>query len=369
LKIQYFKHFFNYFIIIFLIFSSINIVKCQDFINNIIIDPGHGGKDPGNLGTKQYGLTEKDIVLNISLLLGDMLSENFPEVNVIYTRNKDVFIPLHERTKMANSLNGDLFVSIHCNWWKNEQACGVETYVMGLSKFDDNLDIVKKENSVIYLENNYSQNYDGFDPESTESLIALTLYQDHYFNNSLVLSNKIQSKLIEATGSRDRGVKQAPFWVISRVNMPSVLIEIGFLTCPQEEKYLNSEIGQQNIANSIFEAISEYKSIFEEETSVKDSLSDKLLNKDSINLIDTVKEDFSSFLFAIQLGAFSQRNNTLESKLNDFDIKFEVINDQNLYKYFVFHSNDKKYIEKKILELIDLEFKDSFLKLNKNIKR
>jgi len=363
LKNQYFKHFFNYFIVIIFAYLSIYTVNAQDFLQTIVIDPGHGGKDPGNLGTEKYNLTEKDIVLEISLLLGEKIKNNFTDINVVYTREKDLFIPLHERTKIANSQDGDLFISIHCNWWKNEHACGIETYVMGLNKFEDNLDIVKKENSVIYLENNYSQNYEGFDPESTESLIALTLYQDNYFHNSLILSNKIQSKLIKTTGSKDRGVKQAPFWVISRVNMPSVLVEIGFLTCPQEEKYLNSKEGQENIANSIFEAFVDYKTGFSNSA-----------NKDSVyedSSANNIKEEvkYKNFLFKIQLGVFSNKNIDLEKKLIDNLIDFEIVRENNLYKYFVFHSNDFASSKLNLSNMINLGFKDSFIKSNKNIKK
>jgi len=234
-----------------------------DKIQRIVIDPGHGGKDPGNLGTGRYAMKEKDVALNVSLKLGNYIKEAFPDVEVIYTRSDDSFPALHERTHIANKADADLFISIHCNANNNRAAYGSETYVMGLHKTEANLKIAQKENSSILLEEDYEKNYAGIDPTTPEGIIALSLRQNTFLEHSLLFSSLVQKQFRDRVGRRDRGVKQAGFVVISFTTMPSALVELGFLTNPEEEDFLVSSVGQDYMASAIYRAFKQYKAQME----------------------------------------------------------------------------------------------------------
>jgi N-acetylmuramoyl-L-alanine amidase len=228
----------------------------QDYrIRTIVIDAGHGGHDSGCLGASAK---EKVVALSVALKLGKMIEETYPDIKVIYTRKTDVFIPLHERADIANRHKADLFICIHCNSG-NKAAFGVETYVMGLHKTEDNLAVAKRENASILLEEDYKQQYEGFDPNSPEANIIFNLYQNQFLNQSLMFASNVQEEAVEYAGRHNRGVKQAGFLVLYKTAMPSVLIETGFLTHDAEEKFLLSEKGQSNIASSIFRAFRKYK--------------------------------------------------------------------------------------------------------------
>lgn len=226
-----------------------------DGIHTVVIDPGHGGKDAGCLGSSSY---EKDIALDISLMLGKYIEENFKDIEVIYTRKTDVFIELDERAQIANRNNADLFICVHANA-ASPSAFGTETYVMGISQSESNLQVAKRENSVILMEEDHEKRYGSFDPNSPESYIALSLMQSAYQAQSLSFAAKVQEQFRERVGRRDRGVKQAAFWVLHRTSMPSVLIETGFLTNASEEKFLKSEVGKDYMASAIYRAFKEYK--------------------------------------------------------------------------------------------------------------
>ena len=217
-------------------------------IKTIVIDAGHGGHDSGCLGSSGK---EKNVALDIALKLGKLIEEKFPDVNVIYTRKTDVFVELHERAEIANRSKADLFICIHCNSG-GPSAFGVETYVMGLHKTEDNLNVAKRENSSILLEKDYKQKYDGFDPNSPEANIIFSLYQNSFLAQSLKLAALIQNQTEDYAGRYNRGVKQAGFLVLYRTTMPSLLVETGFLTNKTEEKYLLSDKGQTTIATSVF---------------------------------------------------------------------------------------------------------------------
>lgn len=224
----------------------------------VVIDAGHGGTDPGNLGHKTSKFQEKDIVLKIALAVGDLLEKD-KKIEVIYTREDDTFIELHERGTIAQNSKADLFVSIHCDAFGNPKVHGVGTFVLGLHENDRNFEIAKKENSVILMEDNYKEKYDGFDPNSPEAVIGLTLMQEEYLDQSLLLASLIQNNFVNELKRKDRSVKQAGFLVLRNTFMPSVLVETGFLTNTQEGNYLNSKKGQQEIATAIFKAIKSYK--------------------------------------------------------------------------------------------------------------
>lgn len=224
-------------------------------IRTVVIDPGHGGHDSGCLGSSSQ---EKHVALAVSLKLGALIEKHFPDVKVIYTRKTDVFIELHERAAIANRNRADLFICIHCNSGPSA-AFGAETYVMGLHKTADNLTVAKRENSAILLEKDYQNNYDGFDPNSPEANIIFSLYQNTFLHQSLHFASLVQERFEKNSGRFNRGVRQAGFLVLFRTAMPSVLIELGFLTNRSDEQFLAGDRGQDSLAESLLSAFREYK--------------------------------------------------------------------------------------------------------------
>ena len=256
----------------------------------VVLDAGHGGKDPGR--PTSYGYKEKDIALDIVLKVGKNL-ESVPGVSVIYTRKTDIFLELRERATIANKADADLFVSVHCNA-HDSQAHGTETYVLGLHRNDSNFKVAQKENEVIFLEKDYEKNYEGFDPTSPESFIGLTLLQEDYLDQSILLASTIQKNFTETLKRKNRGVKQAGFWVLHNTYMPSVLVETGFITNKKEGDYLNSKRGKIEVSKSISDAILSYKSI---------------LNPD-IDILETpisTPLETANIIFKVQIAASSKK--------------------------------------------------------------
>ena len=229
-------------------------------VDTVVIDPGHGGRDPGTHGAL---VNEKDVVLKISLKVGSYIEKNYPGVKVIFTRKDDRYMALDERAILANKSKADLFICIHANASPNITAYGTETYVMGPHKTDSNMDVAKRENSVMLLDENHEERYEGFDPKSPESYILFSLAQSAFQESSLTLADKIETQFKAKTGRYSHGVKQAGFWVLWRTAMPSVLVEVGFLTNKKEEKFLTEEQGQDQIAAGIYRAFKDYKSQIE----------------------------------------------------------------------------------------------------------
>jgi len=240
------------FLFIFLFISVIQLFAQEKFV--VVLDAGHGGKDPGKVAKKIY---EKDVALNVVLLTGKYL-EAHKDIKVIYTRKKDVFVDLWERGKIANDADADLFVSVHCNA-HHTQASGTETYVLGLHANKQNFEVAKHENSVIFMEDNYKERYEGFDPNSPEAVIGMTLMQEEFLDESLLVASYTQDKFTKDLKRLDRGVKQAGFVVLYQTYMPSILIETGFITNKKEGAFLNSKAGQQRVAKAIAQAILKYK--------------------------------------------------------------------------------------------------------------
>ena len=226
-------------------------------IKTIVLDAGHGGHDTGCNGPS--GSYEKTVTLKVILALGKLIEEKYPDIKVLYSRKTDEFITLQDRALLANKNNADLFLSVHFNANANKSAYGTETFLMGLHVSQANLDVAKRENAVIKLEDDYEKNYDGFDPDSPESMIALSLAQGANIEQSSLLASKVQNQLTDKLKRFNRGVKQAGFWVLYRTTCPSILIETGFLTNTTEEKYLTSTDGQDELATSIFNAFEDYK--------------------------------------------------------------------------------------------------------------
>ncbi len=224
----------------------------------VVLDPGHGGTDPGNLGAPKSKYLEKDIVLKIALKVGELLEKD-KDIEVIYTRKDDTFIDLDVRGQIAQSSKANLFISIHCDAFSSPHASGAGTFVLGLHENDRNFEIAKKENQVILMEDNYKEKYGGFNPNSPESVIGITMMQEEYLDQSLTIASMIQNKFAKELKRKDRLVKQAGFLVLRNTFMPSVLVETGFLTNPKEGAYLNSEKGQKEMAKAIYDGIKAYK--------------------------------------------------------------------------------------------------------------
>jgi N-acetylmuramoyl-L-alanine amidase len=287
----------------------------------IVIDAGHGGKDPGALGTYS---SEKNITLAIALKTGIYIKQNIKNVNVIYTRKTDTFIELKDRPAIANRNNADLFISIHANWAKSKNIRGTETYVMGPAKDEQNLEVAMKENEVILLENDYSTSYEGFDPKSPESYIMFTLMQNIFLEQSTGLASKIQTQYKEKNSRQDRGVKEAGFWVLFNTTMPSVLTETGFITNPDEEKFLNSTEGQEKIASSIYNACSEYladidsrSSKFPVQTETPEALPDNSLPAQTGDIVFMIQIATSASKIELKPENFKGLKNVVEIEIQN----------------------------------------------------
>ncbi|MFA6923554.1 MAG: N-acetylmuramoyl-L-alanine amidase [Bacteroidales bacterium] len=248
-------------------------------IKKVVIDAGHGGNDPGCVVNGCY---EKTITLSVALKLGKYIEKNFKDVEVIYTRKDDNFVELHQRAEIANQNKADLFISIHCNANPSSTPFGVETYVMGNHRSKANLEVAQKENASILLEDDYLKKYNGFDPNSAEGYIIFSLYQNAFLEQSLTLASKVQKQLKDRVSRYDRGVKQAGFLVLFKTTMPSILIETGFLSNPDEAVFMSSTKGQEYIALAIYRAFKEYKSEVENTSYKKDEV-DEIKDLPKIN--------------------------------------------------------------------------------------
>lgn len=235
--------------------SNVSSVWAKDFV--VVIDAGHGGHDPGAIGKISK---EKNINLKVALKLGNLIKQNCNDVKVVYTRSKDVFIPLDRRAEIANNAKADLFISIHTNALANNRtAKGASTWTLGLAKSDANLEVAKRENSVILYEDDYKTRYAGFNPNSAESYIIFEFMQDKYMEQSVHLASLVQKQFRHHCKRVDRGVHQAGFLVLKASAMPSILVELGFISTPEEERYLNTEEGSSTLAKGIYRAFLSYK--------------------------------------------------------------------------------------------------------------
>ena len=293
----------------------------------VVLDAGHGGKDPGNRGG---GFNEKDIALSIVLKVGKELEKN-DNIKVIYTRSSDVFIELDKRADIANDAKADLFVSVHCNA-HNSQAYGTETFVLGLHRNQANFEVAKRENSVIFLEEDYDITYDGFDPNSPESYIGMQIMQEEYLDQSILLADYVQKKFTKELRRNDRGVKQAGFLVLRQTYMPSVLIETGFLTNREEGPFLNSSNGQSKMADAIVDAIKDYSGSIN--MAALDNLeSNAPVAVTTVDAPTTFEDAFEGITFKVQLAASSKK---LEPKSSNFKGLKPVFREEEgkFYKYY-----------------------------------
>jgi N-acetylmuramoyl-L-alanine amidase len=324
-------------LVVLLIFNFVNTLganKPSSGLTTVIIDAGHGGKDPGAVVGKAR---EKDIVLDIALRLGKLIRQGLPDVRVIYTRKADFFVPLFERSVIANNSNANLFISIHANYCRTLSVKGTETYVLGLHRTQDNLDVAKKENSVILLEEDYSTRYEGFDPNSQESYIMFELIQDNYLEQSLMFARMVQDIFRQQAQRADRDVRQAGFLVLRETAMPSVLIETGYLSNKSEAAYLMTEKGRETIASSIFKSLLIYKSRVESRLNPVSSESNNKTkeivenedNKESIpekiqEMKDVTLDEKEPVVQKIEKGIKSNKEHTSEGGIHDFKFAIQI---------------------------------------------
>ena len=334
----------------------------------VTLDAGHGAHD---FGAVYHGHIEKNIALAVVLKVGKILEKN-PNIDVIYTRKTDVFIDLVERANIANRAESNVFVSIHCNASKNNSAEGSETYVMGLNKNASNLEVAKKENSVVTLEKDYKQKYEGFDPNSPESMIGVTLIQEEYLENSIALAGKVQENFTNYIGQKDRGVKQAPFMVLHKAFMPRVLIEMGFISNLSEGGRLDSEEGQQEVAQSIADAIVIYKREFFGEGSNEPAIEkptprkiEKLIEipvKTELLIIDPPKEivDAKGVIFKVQLSVSSKNLDLIPSNFKGLNT-ITSLYENKLYKYMYGETANYETAKKLLQEAKNKGYVTAFL--------
>jgi len=327
--------------------STLELGATGSAVNTVVIDPGHGGRDYGAVGRRS---NEKDIALAISLRLGEYIREYLPEVDVIFTRKEDVFVPLHERAQIANDNKADLFISIHCNSASSRRAQGTETFVMGLHRSEANLEVARRENKSILYEDDYLETYDGFDPHSPEANIIFSLYQNAYLDQSLKMASLVQDQFRDRAGRIDRGVKQAGFLVLYEIAMPGILVETGFISNSAEEQYLMSSSGQAYLASAIFRAFRDYKeeqdAIFaeqnryrnrldEEATTYADEVSGPANGSDSAGTTDSTDiadEAEGEIIFRVQFTSMADKVSVNDPRFNGIDDLY-VYHYQGLYRY------------------------------------
>jgi len=332
----------------------------EEFV--VVLDAGHGGKDPGR--PTRYGYKEKNIALKLALKVGAML-EKHKDIKVIYTRKTDVFLELRERASIANKADADLFVSIHCNAHES-QAHGTETYVLATRGDDKNFEIAKKENEVILLESNYEKHYEGFDPNSPQSLIGLSIIQEEYLDQSILLARTIEDKFKHDLKRKSRGVKQAGFWVLHNTYMPSVLIETGFITYKKEGDYLNSNKGQNEMAKAISDAILSYKSKLDK------NVGDHVFDEEDFSIDEVIsnkeKDVYTNIVFKVQIAASSRK---LEPKPYNFKGLQGIsrLKENGLYKYYYGYTSDLDQAKKLLAEAKAKGYDSCFLVAYKNDKR
>ncbi len=344
----------------FFLRRSYSQVNSSDFV--VVIDAGHGGHDSGNTGN---GFLEKKIALQTSIQIGNYIKSN-SDIKVIYTRSKDRFVKLSERAAIANRSDADLFISIHCDAFTSSKVFGAGTFVLGLHRNADNLRIAQKENSVIFLEENYQSNYEGFDPNNPESVISLVLMQETYLEQSIEAANTIQKSFVTNLNRKDRTVKQAGFQVLRETYMPSVLVELGFLTNKKEGTYLNSKKGQKEMSETIAIGIINYRnklvsSVFKNK---KELVEFEQLKKNETN----INKKNTGIVFKIQLLASSKSKSTRKINFKNLN-NISKSKEGKVYKYY--YGNVKTYNEAKKLKnkAEKVGFNDAFIVAFKNEKK
>lgn len=308
-------------------------------MKKIVLDAGHGGKDPGATVGKTY---EKDIALDVVLKTGKMIKKMYPDVEIIYTRDKDVFIPLNDRADIANKQKADLFISVHVNICSTESTSGTETYILGQHRSEENLEVAKLENSVILLEDDYNKKYEGFDPNSSESYILFELLQNGFLEQSRLFADRVQNHFISNAKRKDRGVRQAGFLVLRKTAMPSVLIELGFMSNKGERDFMEKEQGRSLMAESIVKSFSDYKNRFDEKEKV-DSVKVEVaaeplkVENDSLNDISKTRGQW----YGTQIMAAKRKLNPKDKQFKNASPIYYMFED-GFYKYFIGVTQDSQ---------------------------
>ncbi|NLY25262.1 MAG: N-acetylmuramoyl-L-alanine amidase [Bacteroidales bacterium] len=340
---------------VFLLFFTAMPLTAQNRKFTVVIDPGHGGKDPGAVGSSSK---EKDIVLSVGLKVGKLIEKNHPDVNVIYTRNNDSFVALNKRAEIANKAHADLFLSIHCNALDRKRASpqGVETFVLGLHRSKDNLDVAKAENAVIMYEDDYSVKYEGFNPNEPESYIIFEFMANEFLSQSVYLASIVQNQLVSNSRRVNRNVRQAGFLVLREVAMPSILIELGYISNRQEEKYLMSASGQTSLSNSIYNGFKEYKREYDKKSYVftnGNSPASQENTSHSSPAVSAGKE------YRIQILTSSRKYDNGASVFKGIS-PVSYYTDGQIYKYTYASTTSPEEIKKSLRE-VHKKFKDAFI--------
>ena len=338
--------------------------KKNGSIKTVVIDACHGGKDPGTIVGRAK---EKNIVLDIALKLGSLIKQNQKNIKVVYIRDGDYFVPLMDRAQIANRANADLFISIHANYCGNPEIYGTETYVLGLHRTEDNLNVAKKENSVILLEEDYSTRYEGFNPNLSESYIMFELIQDTYLDQSLRFATILQSNFKEVAQRHDRDVRQAGFLVLRETAMPSVLIETGYLSNKKENSFLLTDEGREEISHSIYGSLLNYLNKLDAKDNLPVGSSKEVKNETQVENKQSEKKVVESgATYAIQIGVFSRKISLDSKAFKGISPVKELIIDGN-YKYFCFES-DSFQTTKSYYEEVSKKFPDAFIVFIENNK-
>ncbi|GET24592.1 N-acetylmuramoyl-L-alanine amidase [Prolixibacter sp. NT017] len=331
-------------------------------LKTVVLDAGHGGRDPGAMVGKKM---EKDIALGIILKLGHYIEKYMPDVKVVYTRDGDFFVPLYKRAEIANKIKADLFISVHANICGTPSIHGTETYALGLHRTEDNLEVAKKENSVILLEKDHTTRYEGFDPNSSESYIMFELVQNEFLDQSLMFASDVEDQFRTRAGRRDRGVRQAGFLVLRETSMPSVLIETGYMSNKKELNYLESDNGRAIIASAIFRAFRKYKETIEARSKYHTQLVENKKEevKPAIDSLAVSKRDtvdlYKGVVFAIQIAA-SKRELKLEPE-NFKGVKYLYrIKTDDIYKYLTSASTNEDDVQNQLQE-IQKKYPDAYV--------
>ena len=338
-----------------LVCLSIKIAVCQENsgqLGCICIDAGHGGVsgkggDPGAIGAVSH---EKNITLGIVLKVGKLINQNYPGIKVVYTRTKDVPVESNKRGKIANDNEADLFISVHINSCKTPGVTGLETYVLGSCRTKESLEVAMKENAVIRNEKDYEKNYSGFDPTSPESYIIFSMLQNVHREKSLLLAGAVQEEMVKETGRVDRGVRQNGYLVLKDATMPAILVEAGFISNRNEERFLNTEAGQMKIARAIYRGIIRYKDEIEKEHKRK-VVAEK-------SLVQTLVVRNTDLQYAIQIASATAKIKNVGRLFSEEEVK-ELIT-SGRYRYYVFASEDLEQV-KKNLPKVKKKIKDCFI--------
>ena len=333
-------------------------------IHKVVIDAGHGGRDPGAVG--KLG-KEKDIALSIALKVGDYIEENMKDVEVIYTRKKDVLPTLMERAEIANKAEADLFLSIHVNAHDRSSARGTLTLVLGQHRADENLDVAYRENSVILLEDDWETRYEGFDPQSSESYIMFSLMQKTYFKQSIEFGDYVQDQFRERAGRKDRGVMEQGILVLAQIAMPGVLVETGFISNPDEEKFLMSQYGQDIIASAIYRGFRQYKEEIDRRSNLAVAETESAPVPPATAISESAPEiPMNQLVFAIQVASSRTQTATDPASFKGYT-DVSIIEDGRWYKYIV--GKETSYPE--VLDHcknVKKDFPDAFVVALKNKK-